>query len=528
MLNESAMRYVNRLKEYWNKFSKTQKMVFLATIILLVLTVGLVSYNLSKTEYAQAFTDLQPNDAAAIKQYLDASKIPYKLSDDGKSIGVPRSQVANVKLDVESQGLNKSGNIGYGAFRETNMFGTTDNEFSIKKLDMIQGELQQLINSNQAVSGSKVIITLPEESVFLKKDGSQQSTASVVIQLKPGYSLDQNKIDTMYQLVSKSVKSLPIENITISDQNGDLLPYSKGAGSTITSATAASMQFEIKKQFEQDLRKNIKELLGGILGPNKVMPMVVATMNFDKKSTVENLVTPVNTVDQKGIEISVNEIQKSYTSDGAAAGGVAGTGTTDIPNYPSSSQSGKSNSEETQKTVNYEVNRITNQIESSPFSLTDLTISVGIEPPDPKNIESLSQQTKDSIQKLLVSVVSSSLANSGKTFTPEQLDAKVNVFTSSFANSQQPAQAAQINWVLYGGLGLAALALAGLGGFLISRRKKAKEAEEEVLAAPKMEYPSIDLEHATNDNQVRKQLETLAKKKPEEFVNLLRTWLVDE
>jgi flagellar M-ring protein FliF len=36
------------------------------------------------------------------------------------------------------------------------------------------------------------------------------------------------------------------------------------------------------------------------------------------------------------------------------------------------------------------------------------------------------------------------------------------------------------------------------------------------------------MENVSNESQVRKQLESLAKKKPEEFVNLLRTWLVDE
>jgi flagellar M-ring protein FliF len=44
----------------------------------------------------------------------------------------------------------------------------------------------------------------------------------------------------------------------------------------------------------------------------------------------------------------------------------------------------------------------------------------------------------------------------------------------------------------------------------------------------RVEFPTIDLENVSNDHQVRKNLETLAKRKPEEFVNLLRTWLVDE
>ena len=80
-----------------------------------------------------------------IKSYLDTAKIPYHLSADGKSIEVPTSEVANVKLGVESQGLNKNGSLGFGVFSDSSSFGITDNEFKVKYLNAIQGELQQLL-----------------------------------------------------------------------------------------------------------------------------------------------------------------------------------------------------------------------------------------------------------------------------------------------------------------------------------------------------------------------------------------------
>jgi flagellar M-ring protein FliF len=60
------------------------------------------------------------------------------------------------------------------------------------------------------------------------------------------------------------------------------------------------------------------------------------------------------------------------------------------------------------------------------------------------------------------------------------------------------------------------------------RRRRAQQLEAEMALPAKVELPTIDIENVSNDNQVRKQLETLAKKRPEDFVNLLRTWLVDE
>ncbi|MEK3722160.1 flagellar basal-body MS-ring/collar protein FliF [Paenibacillus sp. FSL H8-0034] len=529
-MNENLTQFWNKITQYWNQFSKTQKITFVSTVVLVLLTIGIISYNFSKTEYALAYTDLQATDAAAIKTYLDGAKIPYQLSEDGKSIGVPRSEVANVKLAVESQGINKSGNIGYGVFNQNSTFGTTDKEFNVKYVNAIQGELQQLINSNSAVSSSKVLISLPEETVFLPKGTEKEkATASVVLNMKPGYSLDQAKVDTMYNLVSHSIKGLPVENITISDQNGELLEYSKGKGK-ITNTSMATQNFEINNQFKNDIQKNVQQMLATLLGKDKVIVQVFSTMNFDQTNTKEQLVTAPNVVDQKGLEISVQEIQKNYNSDGSsAAAGVPGTGQSDVPGYPGSNNGGTAKSEELQKTVNYEVNRITNDIVATPYIVKDLTINVGIEPPNPEDPNSLTQETKDAVQRILVNVVRAALADNKQTLTDDDLTKKVTVFAHTFARPNATAVSSNA-MLLYGGLGGLALALLVLGGYLLVRRRRLKrEAEEELALEPaKVEFPTIDIDNVTNDNQVRKQLETLAKRKPEEFVNLLRTWLVDE
>ncbi|WP_192894532.1 flagellar basal-body MS-ring/collar protein FliF [Paenibacillus contaminans] len=527
-MNETMRQYWTRSKQYWDKFTKTQKITLTTTLVLIALTIGIVAYSFSRTEYVVAFRDLQPADAAAIKQYLESSNVSYHLSPDGKNIEVPANKAAELTVDVASQGLMRNGSLGYGAFREDKPFGMSDREFEVKHLDAIQGELQQLINSNTAVSSSKVLITLPEKTVFVRSGDKEESSASVVVNLKPGFQLDQKQIDTMYNLVSKGVKNLAPENIVITNQYGDLLPYSKTSTTGMESGDIALQQFQIKKQLEQDVTKSVMSLLGPVLGQGKVVPMAVASINFDKKTTQRSGVEPV--VDTKGIEISVQEIQKSYSSDGNTEGGIPGTGTTDVPNYPASAGSGKANSEEMQKTVNYEVNRIKTEVQSSPFILSDLSISVGIEPPDRNDPNSLTQQTKDAVQRILVNIVKASLANSDKQYTDEDFAARVTVFEHNFASPVGGTNANTINWWLYGGIGAAALALAAVGGYAVSRRRKnAAEAMLADSAIPaKVEFPTIDMENVSNESQVRKQLESLAKKKPEEFVNLLRTWLVDE
>lgn len=525
IVNETLIQYRDRMTQYWNQLSKNQRYMVLGILLMLILAVIILSLNLSKTEYANAFTNLQPNDAAAIKNYLDSAKISYRLSPDGTIIAVPKNQVASVKLDVESKGLNKSGSLGYGEFSKSGTFGTSDKEFNVKYINAVQGEMQQMFNKINGVASSKVMINLPKENVFLTEE-KQESSAAVVLNLQPGYKFDQKQIDTMYNLVAKSMPNLKNENITISDQNGEQLPYSKTDGFVANSATQVVQQFQIKKQFEADIQKKVLQILRGILGPNKVIAITTATLNFDKKNTERNLVAPV--VDQQGIDISVQEIQKSYSSDGSAQnGGVPGTGATDIPGYNSNASSGKVNSEEIQRTVNREVNRIKEAIVSSPYIVKDLAISVGIEPPVKDNPASLTQETKDAIQKLLVAIVATSLADSGQKLTNEELASRVTVLAQPFAANETSTASGISNWIY--GAGAVALLLIGGLGYLAFRKRKPEIIEEELAetAAP-MEYPTIDIDNVSNENQIRKQLESLAKKKPESFVELLRTWLVDE
>jgi flagellar M-ring protein FliF len=523
-VNENLLQYWEKVKQYWNRYNRTTKIIFIATVFLLILTAAIISVNLSKTDYSLAYTELQPSDAANIKSYLDTAKIPYNLSADGKSIEVPTSEVANVKLAVESQGLNKNGSLGFEVFSGSSSFGITDNEFKVKYLSAIQGELQQLINANQAISSSKVNISLPEEGPFLQQQ-AEKATASVVLQIKQGYSLDQPKVDTIYNLVSHSIKNLPIENISISDQN--LLSY-KFSGE----ANNTPRDTDINTQFRNDLQKNINSMLGTMFGRDKVSVSVFTTMNFDQKKTKEQLVRAPNQVDQKGIEISLQEANESYQNKGTDTGGVPGTGATDVPGYPGASNNGNSTSEKNSKTVNYEVDRITNDIISTPYVVKDVSINVGIEPPVRDDPNSLTAETKTAIQNALVNIVRTALADNKTTYTDDELQKKVTVFAHSFARSSDASATKTSTYLTYGALALAALAIGAFIGFAIRRRKKAAQQllidQEMDVASQKAELPTIDIENVTNDNQVRKQLETLARKRPEEFVNLLRTWLVDE
>lgn len=527
-MNERFAQYREKLTQYWNRFSGKQKILFFSTLAIIIIVLVVISTRLSKTEYEVAFRDLDSTDAAGVMNYLDSAGVSYRLSTDGSSISVPSTEAARIKVDIGSQGIVQGGSIGYKIFDESSsMIGTTDNEFNVKYNNALNGEVQQLLRRMQGVKDAKVLINLPKETVFASQEDQEKASASVVLTFDPGFRPTQNNIDGYFNLVKTAVPNLPIDNITIANDEVELMPSERGGQTGVSSQVEEN--FALQKKFEEEVKKNVKQFLSTLTGPDKVDVLVFSKLNFDKESRKEDLVTPVDTENMKGIEISSQIISNTYSGQGNTNGGVAGTGSQDVAGYPSDTNTGTSTSEETSETRNYEVNRITKDIIASPYTVKDLTINVAVEPPDGQT--SLDNATSSAIQNILVNIVRASLADSGVQYTDADLAKKVSVYSQQFGSTAAAAGSSGMpSWMIWA-IGAGALLLGAGGGYIIYRSRKNKrdeELEEDIPLQVPTEFPSINLESVTNESQVRKQLESLAKKKPDEFVNLLRTWLADE
>ncbi|OME89560.1 MULTISPECIES: flagellar basal-body MS-ring/collar protein FliF [Paenibacillus] len=526
-MNERITQYRERMTQYWNQFSNKQKIMLIATIAFVLIALIVLTMQFSKTKYEVAFRDLNSSDAAGIISHLETQGISYKLSEDGRSILVPSTSAAKVQIDVGSQGLVQNGTIGFETFeKNASAIGMTDNEFEVKYVNALNGEVERLLEKMQGVQDATVLLNLPKESVFAKNGNEDQASASVVVQFKPGYRPNQEVIDGYYNLVKTAIPNLPVENITITNDEVELLATAKGGQGGLMGKVEEN--FALQKKFESDVRQNVQQFLSQYMGSNKVNVLVASKLNFDQVQSKENIVTPVDEEEMKGIELSVQEIQKNYSGTSSPTGGVAGVGEEAVPGYPSDSGSGETNSEELSKTVNYEVNRITKDIIASPYTVKDLTINVSVEPPAGQ--QTLDDATRTAIQNILVNIVRASLSDTDSTYTDADLSKKVSVISQVFnVNADENPKTVLSKPVLWG-IGIAALALIAGGAYFIIRRRRQQqeEFEDDILLPPVTEFPSINLESITNESQVRKQLETLAKKKPDEFVNLLRTWLAEE
>lgn len=298
-----------------------------------------------------------------------------------------------------------------------------------------------------------------------------------------------------------------------------------------STATAFTTQNEIKKQIERDIQRQIQQMLGTMMGQDKVVVSVTADVDFTQENREENLVAPVDEQNNQGIAVSVQRIKETFSGQGAQPGGVPGTGANDVPSYQSSINGSNGDYERTEETINNEVNRIKKHIVESPYKVRDLGIQVMVEPPNPQDPNSLPQQTVDDIKKILGTVVRTSIdKQNGQALTDQDIQNRIVVSVQKFNGKTDFTQAQPTipTWAYIAG-GAFLLVLIGLMIFFLMRRRKKEEEkiDEFVAPSPVQELPNIE-ERETEATLRRKQLEKLAKEKPNEFAQLLRTWLAED
>lgn len=528
-MKETLSNNFQKIKEYWSTRSKKQKIMY-PTVAGIVLTLLIVAVTLmTKTTYAPLFTNLTLAEAGNVKTILEGKGVSVQLQNNGSTIAVPKEMVETLTVELAAEGLPSGEGAGYAFFAQNAGIGTTDNEFSVIKLDAMQQELAKLIKTIDGIQDAKVMITLPEKGIFVSST-SEEAQASIALKVKQGYTFTENQINGLFNIVSKSVPNLPIENIGIIDQNFNSYEYSEQSNSS--SGSIFAQQNAIKKEIEKDIQKQVQTMLSTLIGPGKVVVSVTTSIDFTQQNSVENIVKPVDEENMQGIAISAQKISETYTGSGAGVGGVvsAEDGADSLGTGYYENADGNGEYERLEETFNYEVNKIVSEIVKSPYEVKDIGIQLLIEPPVADDVNSLSQESINDITKILGTIIRTSI-NDGNVLSDEDLQNKIAIHVDQFNgkvtfDTETVATIPTWGYILGGVL---VAIIIGLLVFLFLRRKKAREEEEEQEAlAEEYILPDMEIEPESEIQLKRKQLEKMAKDKPDDFAKLLRTWLAEE
>jgi flagellar M-ring protein FliF len=274
-------------------------------------------------DYRVLFSNFSDRDGGAIVASLNQLNIPYKFAEGGGAILVPSNQVYDARLKLAAQGLPKGGNVGF-EIMENQKLGVSQFLEQVNYQRALEGELASSIQSLAAVQAARVHLALPKASVFMRDQ--QKPTASVLLNLSPGRSLDEQQVSAIVHLVASSVPELSAKNVTVVDQNGDLLssPDKMAGPNSLDPA-----QLKYVQELQRNIVTRVESIIAPIVGASNVRAEATADVDFSHSEQAAETYKP----NQPPNEAAVRSLQSSESAGASAANpsGVPGALTNQPP-----------------------------------------------------------------------------------------------------------------------------------------------------------------------------------------------------
>ena len=290
-----------------------------AALVAVALSVALIG---NSGDYKVLYANLSDKDGGAIVQQLSQMNVPYKFTEGGTAILVPSAQVHDVRLKLASAGLPKGGTVGF-ELMDNARFGQTQFQERLTFQRGLEGELVRSITSLAAVAAARVHLALPNQNGFFREQ--QKPSASVVLTLHPGRTLDRAQIAGIVHLVSSSVPEMSPKAVSVIDQTGALLSSPEGQATSGLDA----QQLQYVAQIEGGYGKRIAEILEPVVGRDNLRATVTAEVDFSQSEATSEEFKP----NQGTAPAAVRSQQSSESSNGhgASAQGVPGASSNQPP-----------------------------------------------------------------------------------------------------------------------------------------------------------------------------------------------------
>lgn len=522
---------LNKLLEWWNKFSTKQKTFIISAGAGIILAFAILITVLTKPQYIVLTNCETTKEASEIVALLEGESLDYKVSDDGLQIKINKNQQSDASL------LLGANNIQAATYTIDNV---TDGGFSTTEADKqkryeyyLETRLaNDIIGRFSAVKGAVVELYIPEQNGTLIAS-EEESSATIFLELDGDFSTDNAA--GLAKAVSVAIGNKTSENIVIMDFDGNTL-YS--GDDTYSAAGVASSQMSVKTQWETKIKNDVRQVLLGTNEFDKVEVAVNLDMDFSstKITDHEYYVTDGNS---QGYLASDRIYSEDSTNGNSGVPGTDSNGDVEYE-YQDSSESTSSVTEEEHKYLPSE--RITDT-ETAPGGINydQSTISLSA-----TNMNLVREEDVKS-QGLLDGITweEYKLANAGQTqvTVPDELYDVVakatgfpteniaivayseNVFFDKEGLNVSASDVMQIILII--------VILALLAFVVIRSMRSEKESDQpEELSVENLlqSQPEVELEDIGTEpiSETRKLIEKFVEENPEAVANLLRNWLNED
>ncbi|BCN31536.1 flagellar M-ring protein FliF C-terminal domain-containing protein [Anaeromicropila herbilytica] len=529
---ERLKKIPTQLLDKWNSFTNKQKTIIISVTAVVIMSIVILSYFISKPQMVELVTTDTTKDASQVTEVLKADGISYKLSNGSKTISVNKEKYSDALLLLGKNDIPSTSMSLEDAFNSS--FSTTESEKSKRWLLYQQDQIRTMLIAINGIKDAVVNIsddntddTILEE----KKDIS----ASVLLTVSKDFSKETP--ETIANLVAMKLGNKSTDSIRIADQYGTLLFT---GDSDLTNGTSVNSVLDYKNKLTNDIS-------------NKVVSLLIKSVDYDDAQVVPNLSFDMNKVSEMFTEYSpatdqeqgVLDNKYTYTSDGAngSSAGVPGTDSNDGTTYETQDGSNSSSSVKVEKDYYKPNEKVTNtEYEVGAIKKDESSISIVLTSYKTYREDDLKKQGK----LKNTTFEEYALANSAQ--VKQTVDPDMYTIVSSATGISadkitiiawqkpvfQPSTDTGLNWPLYLQIVLVVLIIALLifvvfkGTAPVEVTELEPELSVEQLLATTKENQSLENIEFDEKSETRKLIEKFVEENPEAVAQLLRNWLSDD
>ena len=258
-------------------------------------------------DYRPLYGSLAGMDAKQVMETLATADIPYTVEPNSGALLVKADDLPRARLKLAAAGVTPTdGNIGFEILDKDQGLGTSQFMEATRYRRGLEGELARTIASLNNVKGARVHLAIPKSSVFVRDE--RKPSASVLVELYSGRSLEPSQVVAIVNLVATSVPELSKSQITVVDQKGTLLS-DQAENSALT---MAGKQFDYSRRMESMLTQRVHNILQPVLGNDRYKAEVSADVDFSAVESTSEQFNP----DQPALRSEQSTSEQRTASNG--------------------------------------------------------------------------------------------------------------------------------------------------------------------------------------------------------------------
>ena len=342
-------------------------------IVALVICVAIAVFILiwaQEPDY-RPLASLETQELIETLDYLDEAQIDYRL--EGNTVYVGSGEYQKIKLGMTRQGITQGESAGVDIIMQDMGFGVSQRVEKVRLKHAREKQIASTIEEMTAISRAKVLLALPKENVFARRE--KKASATVVVTTRRGSMISSGEVNSIVDIVASAVQGLEPDRVTVTNSNGRLL----NSGSQGAESARSRKEYDLEKKRERAYIEKIDSILIPVLGLGNYTAQADVTMDFTSVEQTQRTYNP----DLPAIR---SEMTMEQNSIGGVIAGIPGALTNQPPldsNIPERAGNGTAqqtpgrNSKE--ETRNYELDTTVSHTKQQVGMIRRLSVSVALD-----------------------------------------------------------------------------------------------------------------------------------------------------